>query len=149
MTEALHDASEALRSQPGFGPEPPPPRAGGMSVDSLSPCGPVTTNFNPSSSTAVADVFREQAFCGCSAKTLDSFSIASRIDVAIGPSSGGLRPAVLTLPQRTIASGSQAERRFERSGEVRLVGESSVACHLDQWPLPKHPLPREFETAHE
>jgi hypothetical protein len=32
---------------------------------------------------------------------------------------------------------------------MRLIGESGVACDLDQWPLPKDPLPRKFETAHE
>jgi len=32
---------------------------------------------------------------------------------------------------------------------VRLIGESGVARHLDQWALPVDPLPREVETAHE
>src|SRR5438552_8274930 len=88
ITVAWHDASEALRSQPGFGSELPPPRADGISVDTFSPYGPVTWNFTPFSSTAVAEGFLERAFVGCSAKTLESFSIASRTDVAKASSLG-------------------------------------------------------------
>src|SRR5205085_7579852 len=108
ITVAWHDASEALRSQPGFGAEPPPPRADGISVDSFSPCGPVTWNFTPFSSTAVAEGFLDRAFVGCSAKTLDSFSIASRTEVIAKASSSGTFKTEAHRERRCVVAAVEA-----------------------------------------
>src|SRR5712691_9542016 len=51
--------------------------------------------------------------------------------------------------ERAIASGSEPERRFERAGEVRLIGESSLARDFHQRTLLVDLLAREGEPAHE
>lgn len=139
---ALHEASEALRSQPGLGSEPPPARAGGMSVDTFSPRGPVTWNFNPPCSTAVAGGFFERALSGCSAKIVRSLSSASRTGVLVISFSSfracclqadawrlSSRPCTprrshhaLAPARRTVASfyqpiGAQEKRRRQREPE--------------------------------
>src|SRR5258708_11268393 len=53
MTVAVHEATAAHSNQPGFGAEPLPPIAGGMSVNTRSLRGPVTSHFWPSASRAV------------------------------------------------------------------------------------------------
>src|SRR6266849_1875732 len=52
-------------------------------------------------------------------------------------------------PQRAVAPGSEPERRFERAGEVRLIGESRLARDFDQRTLLMNPIAREGESAHE
>src|SRR5262249_33334433 len=52
-------------------------------------------------------------------------------------------------PQCPIARRREAERRFERAGEVRLIGEPRIARHLDEWPLLVDALACEAETSHE
>jgi hypothetical protein len=49
----------------------------------------------------------------------------------------------------TVAGGRQPERRRERAGEVRLVGESGLARDVGQRPTLVHLDAREVETAHE
>src|SRR6267378_336652 len=57
--------------------------------------------------------------------------------------------AIADPSQRTVARGSQSERRCERPGKVGLIGESRVAGDFGQWVLPVNPLPCELQTAHQ
>src|SRR5262249_26679661 len=52
-------------------------------------------------------------------------------------------------PQRPIARRREPERRLERSGEMRLIGEPRIARHLDEWPLLVDALAREAQASHE
>src|SRR5688572_5395985 len=54
MTVAVHEAMAARSNQPGFGAEPLPPIAGGMSVSTRSLRGPETSHLSPSVRRAVA-----------------------------------------------------------------------------------------------
>src|SRR2546425_5459051 len=54
ITVAQHDAREALKNHPGFGPDAAPPIAAGMSVSICSPAGPLTRHFTPVMRMAVA-----------------------------------------------------------------------------------------------
>ncbi|HEY6602325.1 MAG TPA: hypothetical protein VI009_10985 [Xanthobacteraceae bacterium] len=64
MTVEQQAARDARKNQPGLGPEPAPPKAGGMSVSIRSPEGPVTRHFSPLSSVAVAGAYLARDFSG-------------------------------------------------------------------------------------
>src|SRR4029434_4072727 len=52
-------------------------------------------------------------------------------------------------PQRAIAGGREPERRSEHAGEVRLIGESRLARHVDQGTRRVDQVAREGETPHQ
>jgi hypothetical protein len=52
---AVHDAIDARKSQPGFGPVPSPPIEPGMSVTAFSPADPLISHRSPPRQTAVAE----------------------------------------------------------------------------------------------
>ena len=65
MTVEQHAARDALKNQPGLGPEKAaPPNAVGISVSIRSPEGPVTRHFSPLSSEIVAGVYLARALSG-------------------------------------------------------------------------------------
>jgi hypothetical protein len=64
MTVEQHAAKDARNNQPGFGLEPAPPIAGGMSVSTSSPDGPATRHINPLSRVAVAGAYLALALSG-------------------------------------------------------------------------------------
>jgi hypothetical protein len=94
---------------------------GGMSVESRSPCWPVTWNFNPLSSLAVAGGFFERAFSGACAKTFESFSTASRTDMVVMTSFGTVRPSAI-LPVHFMKL-NRVRKPFEVNLAVTPEGE--------------------------
>src|SRR4029453_13061452 len=52
-------------------------------------------------------------------------------------------------PQRAVAGGREPERRSEHAGEVRLIGESRLASHVDQRMRRVDQVAREGETPHQ
>src|SRR5215470_11868019 len=79
ITVAQHEAIEALKYQPGLGPDASPPMARGISVSMRSPCGPVATHLKPSARVAVAGECLAFAFSGCATSFSPKLSRAARI----------------------------------------------------------------------
>src|SRR5262249_60553754 len=52
-------------------------------------------------------------------------------------------------PQRAVTSRREPERGFEHAGEVRLIGESRLAGHIDQGMRRVDQVAREGETPHQ
>src|SRR5690606_27147774 len=143
-------ASEARKSQPGFGAVPPP-MATGMSVTRASPFGPVTSHRRPSRSRAVAGAPFVLALPGSAAIACATFSSASRI------SRPGMCPSIGECAHGTRAT-ARARSQHRPAGLPRRLGfpfpglfASGFAFLLPQQPLvqaargelPGLPVPRD------